>query len=519
MQDAVIRVLLIGQHPLEREAIRLALEHEAPSRYFYDITDVTAVDVALLCDCEDRVDCIILDAQAIDLNGDVLEVVGQLKNKQQGLPLVIALVEETSEKSAIALLKSRVAGYLVKDKKRMYLDTLSTLVRESCEKRYFQEKYTLLKHKSNAILDAVADGVVGIDEQENVNFANCTACKILGYSRIEELIGLGFNAIFKNTMHESLNDIVSYVKRVGAFESEVIRKKGGHLPVELYCSVINEKKEKIVIISFRDITKRKRDEAELVRLAQYDDLTKLANKSLFIELLGQAISRANRSKYYFALLFLDIDGFKEVNDGYGHDIGDKLLQEIAQRLKSCTRAHDIIARVGGDEFTIILEELRDEQDVFWVCEKIKSSLAYPFIVQGIEIEVAASIGIVTFNDIHHTPEALLRYADMAMYSAKRQGTGHYEVFNRAMSDHTKELIHLRAGIVKAIESDELFVQFQPKINTGNNKCEAVEALLRWKDDLYGVIEPAKFIPLAEEIGIINELGLWILKKPVKVIKN
>ncbi len=207
-----------------------------------------------------------------------------------------------------------------------------------------------------------------------------------------------------------------------------------------------------------------------------------------------------------------MDNFKSVNDNYGHAVGDKLLQEVAQRLKSCTRGHDIIARIGGDEFTIILEELRDEQDVFWVCEKIKTSLAYPFVIQGVEIEMAVSIGIVTFKDIYHTPEALLRYADMAMYAAKRQGTGHYEVFNQAMSDHTKELIHLRAGIAKAIENDELFVQFQPKVNTDTNYCQSVEALLRWKDSLYGIIKPAKFISLAEEIGIINELGLWILKQ-------
>ncbi|AKP73310.2 Bacteriophytochrome cph2 [Piscirickettsia salmonis] len=529
MQNFVIEVLFVGRSCADYDTILASLSNHNGTdtavtstvtlSVMYNITSTQSIKAALASLYHQEFDCLIMDDSVLDDSAisqcdHFTYFIDSLVKESQYLPPMVLLIKEGYIGKALVSQYQKIVtiDYLVKDLQGQYFNLLPFLMYQLIDKNKLKVENIRLQEKNNAILDAVADGIIGVDEKEMIYFINRMACKILGYSAVDELIGKKIDKILHDSQGRSLAELVKYVGQVGAFETEVTRKKGNILPIEMHCSLILEQVEKTIVISFRDITARKRHEAELVRLAQYDDLTKLANKSLFLELLGQAISRANRSKYYFALLFLDMDNFKSVNDNYGHAVGDKLLQEVAQRLKSCTRGHDIIARIGGDEFTIILEELRDEQDVFWVCEKIKTSLAYPFVIQGVEIEMAVSIGIVTFKDIYHTPEALLRYADMAMYAAKRQGTGHYEVFNQAMSDHTKELIHLRAGIAKAIENDELFVQFQPKVNTDTNYCQSVEALLRWKDSLYGIIKPAKFISLAEEIGIINELGLWILKQ-------
>ena len=257
---------------------------------------------------------------------------------------------------------------------------------------------------------------------------------------------------------------------------------------------------------------RKQAEANLQFFASHDPLTGLFNRGMFNRRLQQALAQAQRYERALAILFIDLDGFKLVNDTLGHNAGDALLAEIAARLRATLREGDVIARMGGDEFVVLIEEFGEPMQVGEVAKKVLDTVARPYLLQGTESRVTASIGISAFPDDGRTAQALLGNADMAMYRAKEQGKNAFRFFAPQMNVHVTERLSLEANLRRAVERDELVLLYQPKVGFSDGKVTGVEALVRWHHPTQGVINPGEFMPVAEDSGLVPAIGQWVLRE-------
>ena len=272
-----------------------------------------------------------------------------------------------------------------------------------------------------------------------------------------------------------------------------------------------------VVVTVRDVSERRTFEQQLLQQAFYDALTGLPNRALFRDRLGQALVRAGRRKDRIGLLFLDLDNFKLVNDSLGHQMGDKLLVEAAERLRTCIRAQDTIARLSGDEFVIVLELLADETDAIPVAKAIAHQFARPFTLDGRDVVVTASIGIAISNPGRDDVESLVRNADVAMYRAKSDGRARYVMFDHSMHTDALARLELENDLRHAIDHQELRVHYQPIISMDTGSFTEVEALVRWQHPSRGLVSPADFIPIAEETGLIIQLGMWVLEEACRQV--
>jgi diguanylate cyclase (GGDEF)-like protein/PAS domain S-box-containing protein len=261
---------------------------------------------------------------------------------------------------------------------------------------------------------------------------------------------------------------------------------------------------------FRDITERKLAEAQALRTARYDGLTGLANRSVFVESLQHTISNAKRTGHSFAVIYLDLDHFKDVNDTLGHPVGDELLKAVAGRLRSNTREADTVARFGGDEFAVVAPEITEPADVAILADKLIKALAEPFALLGNDIHTGASVGIDLYGPDALDAETLLSHADVALYRAKAEGRGSYRFFTEAMDSEVRTRVTLGAELREAIDSNQLFLQYQAQISTESGRINGLEALVRWRHPQRGVVSPDVFVPVAEKIGVVAKLGHWVL---------
>lgn len=362
-----------------------------------------------------------------------------------------------------------------------------------------------------------AEGILITDARLQVLEVNQGFIQITGYER-DEILGRDpeFLKAGRRDDEKFYSEIARIIRSKGQWAGEVWSrcKSGEIIPIWLSVSVVKDEDEEIInyIAVFNDITQRKESEQQLNYLSNHDALTGLPNRNLLHERIKNALNRAKRSPKFpqIAILFIDIDRFKVINDTLGHGIGDLLLQEVAKRLVACLRNTDTIARQGGDEFVVLLEQFTDAQKLDVVARKVMDSLAKPLNLPNQEVHITVSIGISVSPDDGSDLHSLMKNADAAMYLAKEQGKNTFQFYAADINLHSFERLALENSLRRALDRNELVLYYQPKVDLATGQIVSAEALMRWKHPDMGLVMPAQFIALAEETGLISSIGTWAL---------
>ena len=368
-----------------------------------------------------------------------------------------------------------------------------------------------------SVLEAVGQSVIATDLEGKVLYWNRAARELYGWSA-EEALGRPIMEVAPSEdLMEQAQEIMSELMAGRSWTEEFVgrRKDGTTFPALVTDTPAHDEEGNLVAIIgvYTDITERKRMEERLEYQAFHDLLTDLPNRRLFMDRLRQTLRRTERRhELKVALLFMDLDNFKIVNDSLGHELGDKLLRAVVERLRSSLRPEDTLSRLGGDEFTVLIEEVRSPENVVRVAERIVEDLRGPFVIEGRELFVSASIGIALGDARTKSAEELLRDADTAMYQAKEDAAD-YRMFDTSMYERTLERMELENDLRRALEKGEFSVHYQPKFRLGHQeRAEEVEALVRWEHPRRGFMLPDEFIPIAEETGLIISIGGWVMKE-------
>ncbi|HJV51244.1 MAG TPA: EAL domain-containing protein [Noviherbaspirillum sp.] len=377
------------------------------------------------------------------------------------------------------------------------------------------------KERAQVTLKSIGDGVIATDTERRVTYLNPVAQRMTGWSN-EEAAGRPINKVFC-IVHEKSREQSPCQVGLALTHREVcklsgdtvlISRNGNEYAVESSAAPLLDREGQLLgaVLVFHDVSDARRAANQMTYLANHDVLTGLPNRALLNDRLDHALALAEREQKRLALLFIDIDHFKHVNDSLGHEVGDRLLQEIARRFTGATRGSDTVCRQGGDEFIILMPDVSDDFAPAEVARKLLDALAGIDHTDGHEIHVGGSIGIAVYPHNGLDAETLTKHADLAMYHAKSSGRNNFQFYTHAMTEAVAHRVQLEGGLRRALEHDEFVVYYQPKVDLASGQIIGAEALVRWRHPHLGLISPGQFIAVAEQSGIIRQIGSWVLRE-------
>jgi diguanylate cyclase (GGDEF)-like protein/PAS domain S-box-containing protein len=514
MSRSIQVLLLVEDNPGDARLLREMLQEQGLHQSTF--THVERLEHAEKHLSENKVDIILLDLGLPDAEG--LAAVRRAHAFAPHIPLVV-LTGMDDEALAGQSLQEGAQDYLIKgqiDGRGLLRSLRYAIERKAMEEALFEEK-----ERAQVTLNCIGDGVACTDMEGNVTFVNLVAEKMTGWSLAEaygrtvpevlQILDATTRKIVPNPMQRALER--DHTTRLPS-NSILIRRDGSEIPIEDSVAPIHDRQGQVIgaVSVFRDVSVARAMALELAHSAEHDFLTGLPNRMVLNDRVNQAIASAPRHMKRVAVLFLDLDGFKHINDSLGHPAGDKLLQSIAKRLVGCVRNSDTVSRQGGDEFVVLLSEVEKSQDTAITARRMLQAVAEVHPIGGHDLHITTSIGVSVYPDDGLDAETLIKNADTAMYQAKETGRQSYQFFKPAMNVRAVERQFLEESLRRALERQEFAMHYQPKINLTTGEITGAEALIRWTHPDRGMVPPAQFIPIAEDSGLILPISEWGLRE-------
>jgi diguanylate cyclase (GGDEF)-like protein/PAS domain S-box-containing protein len=461
-------------------------------------------------------EAVLVDLCLPDCQG--IETFDRLFHTAPRIPILVLSAEQDEEVAKLAV-QHGAQDYLLKNRLDGYL--LSKALGSMIERAAIAETLFYETERAQVTLNSIGDAVMIADVGAQVTYLNTVAETLTGWSR-EEAAGRPVADVFRiidvTTRRPAKDPILLSIQQDKAVQLALncvlVGRNGVETAIEDTTAPIHDRHGQVTgaVMVFHDVSLTRALSSKLLHLAQHDCLTDLPNRALFIDRLTEAIAAAHRYRRRLAVLFVDLDRFKYVNDSLGHAIADRVLQSVASRLRECVRASDTVARQGGDEFVILLPEVAHAQDAAISAEKMLQGVRTLHRIDQHDLHLTASIGIVTFPDDGTETETLMKNADFAMYHAKDSGRNNYQFFKADMNLLAVERQSLEVDLRLALEHREFELHYQPKVSLTTGAITAVEALIRWHHPRRGLVPPTQFIPVAESCGVIVPIGHWVMRE-------